>query len=364
MSFIDITGMNLAQERLNVISNNIANANTVGFKASSFNQTLASMSFGSSENKAPGAVQSFSQGTVSSSGSPFNLAINGNGLFQLDNNGIKTYTRDGQFTLNKNGAVVDATGDILTGYKAVNGVVQGNSAPVPLIFTSQASKPVATTTTTVGLTLNSLNPTVNRAGTVTPFFAPLPFDSTKPATYTCATTSSVYDALGAAHDVETFYTRTAVNSTTGVSTWDVNAIVDGVVPSGSSLIGTLTFDASGKLTSSVDSVATASTPGGIAAAAAAADSITAANLMTSTASASNDAAVTAAAAITSATSAASSVKSAALASAVTNSAGGSTATVAAVKASTAAAWLIEHGFDVLCDCSTAMALISATGPPA
>jgi len=260
MSFIDITGMNLAQDRLNVISNNIANANTVGFKASSFNQTLAAMSFASSGTQASGAVQGFSQGTVSASGSPFDLAINGNGLFQLDNNGIKTYTRDGQFTLNNKGAVVDSTGGILTGYKAVNGVVQANGAAIPLIFASQASNPVATTTAMLGLTLNSLSSTINRTAIVgPPAVAAIPFNSTDPTTYTSSTTSNVYDSLGAPHTIETFYTKTGVDATTGAATWDVNATVDGGATATS--VGTLTFDASGKLISSTPVPAAGVDPG-------------------------------------------------------------------------------------------------------
>ncbi|WP_262966165.1 flagellar hook protein FlgE [Methylobacter psychrophilus] len=302
MSFIDITGMNLAQQRLDVISNNIANANTVGFKSSTFNQTLAAMSFASSGAEKGGAVQAFSQGTISASGSPFNLAINGAGLFQLDNNGIKTYTRDGQFSLNKAGEVVDATGDILTGYKAVDGVIQTNNGAVPLIFASEASKPVATTTATLGLTLNSMSKSMGTVAAVagvaavvatpaviavtavtadpnaippiagvtgvtgvaavaaTPAVAAVTgftrpaFDSTDPTTYTSATTSNIYDSLGAPHTIETFYTKLAVDGA-GAATWDVKATVDGGAAVTS--VGTLIFNASGAL--DVTSTATSGT---------------------------------------------------------------------------------------------------------
>ncbi|MEY3288952.1 MAG: hypothetical protein RLZZ419_1194, partial [Pseudomonadota bacterium] len=235
MGSIDTTGINLAQQRLDVISNNIANANTVGFKGSTFNQTLAAMSFASSAGSVVGGVQGFSQGTISSSSSPFNMAINGNGLFQMDNNGIKTYTRDGQFSLNNAGAVVDVTGDILTGYKAVDGVVQTSAGAVPLIFDSQASKPIATTTATIGLTLNSLS-SVNA----------LTFNPADPKTYTSATTSSIYDSLGAPHTIETFYTKTALDPVTGAATWSVNATVDGDKTTPVSL-GNLVFDSYGAL---------------------------------------------------------------------------------------------------------------------
>ena len=246
MSFIDISGMNLAQQRLNVISNNIANANTVGFKAATFNQTLASMSFVSSAGTlAPGAVQGFSQGTVSTStGGSLNMAITGTGLFQLQGSKGMTYTRDGQFSLNKDGNIVGAMGDFLTGYNAVNGVIPTSGTAVPLTINTTASKPVATTKATLGLTLNSANPVINRTG------PPLtPFDSTKPASYHDTTTSTVYDALGASHIVQTFYTKTA--DVAGVATWDVNAIVDpGITPVTSVPVGTLTFNSSGQLTSS------------------------------------------------------------------------------------------------------------------
>lgn len=252
MSFIDISGMNLAQQRLNVISNNIANANTVGFKAATFNQTLASMSFVSSAGTlAPGAVQGFSQGTVSTStGGSLNMAITGTGLFQLQGSNGMTYTRDGQFSLNKDGNIVGAMGDFLTGYNAVNGVIPTSGTAVPLTINTTASKPVATTTATLGLTLNSANPVINRTAIIgPPAIAATPFSPTNSASYHDTTTSTVYDALGASHIVQTFYTKTA--DVAGVATWDVNAIVDpSITPVTPVPVGTLTFNSSGQLTSS------------------------------------------------------------------------------------------------------------------
>lgn len=257
MSSINTTGMNLAQERLNVISNNIANANTVGFKSSTFNQTLASAASSMHSNiSVPGATQSFAQGTITDSTNPFSLAINGSGVFQLDNNGIKTYTRDGQFSLNKEGSVVSATGEVLTGYKAVDGKIPVGGAVEPLSFTATASKPVVTTAVKLGVILNSQRSIVDPAAP-----APTPadpsatvgtFDSTNPATYTDKNTSTVYDSLGKAHTLETFYTKTAVDDAvtgtgSGTTTWEVYATVDGAPGLAANKVGDLFFDASGAL---------------------------------------------------------------------------------------------------------------------
>lgn len=130
-----LTGLDAAETNINVIGNNLANSNTVGFKASSavfatqFLQTnsLGSLPSGDSGGTNPSQIglgtevaeitPDFSQGTLQVSGSPSDLAIQGNGFFLVQGNGGETlYTRDGQFQTNSDNQLVTATGNELLGY--------------------------------------------------------------------------------------------------------------------------------------------------------------------------------------------------------------------------------------------------------
>lgn len=246
MSFIDTASITLAQQRLNVIGKNIANANTVGYKASTFNQTLASTMFVHAGIGEAGSTQDFSQATVTGNNSPLNMAISGNGLFQLDRDGITTYTRDGQFSMNKEGNIASATGEFLTGYNAVNGIIKPLGITGPLMISTGASKPVATGMVTMGLILNSLSYVVDPAVT--------PFSPANASSYTHTSTSNIYDALGNPHTLQSYYTNTGITSAAADTTWEVHTSIDG---GASNFLGTMVFDSSGALTQSSDAVGVA-----------------------------------------------------------------------------------------------------------
>jgi flagellar hook protein FlgE len=131
--YTGLTGLDVNQAQLNVISNNIANVNTVGFKSSSaqfqtqFYQTISdgtapSTTFGGDNPtqmgtgaELGGITQDFGQGSVQATGSDTDMAINGNGFFIVQG-GTQLYTRDGAFTLNSNNQLVDSAGDFVQGY--------------------------------------------------------------------------------------------------------------------------------------------------------------------------------------------------------------------------------------------------------
>ena len=208
-----LSGLNAASKSLDVIGNNIANASTVGFKASQaqFADLYANSLNGVSGNNAGIGVtvsklaQQFTQGNIESSNNPLDVAINGGGFFRLVVNGAVEYSRNGQFTEDASHTLVNAQGAKLTGYLAdKNGVIQ-MGAPTPLTLDKSDLTPVATTQANFQLNLSSAEsvPTT------------VPFDANDPTSYNKQDPITVYDSLGTAHIMTTYYVKTDAN------TWDV-----------------------------------------------------------------------------------------------------------------------------------------------
>ena len=214
-----LSGLNGAAKSLDVIGNNIANASTVGFKGA---QAQFADVYASSLNGAGGITagigtkvstiaQQFTQGNIESSNNSLDVAINGQGFFRTVSSGMVQYTRNGQFSLDKEGYMVNAAGAKLTGYGVgVTGQVLAG-APIPLRINTADLKPVSTTK--VGIEMN-LDSRVS-APAVTPF------DAGDPNTYNKQTPIDVYDTLGNPHVLSTFYVKN------GSGTWDVYAANDG-----------------------------------------------------------------------------------------------------------------------------------------
>ena len=119
-----LSGLNAASKNLDVIGNNIANSNTVGFKQSraEFNEMVASaMGASSSTNTGIGVSvaavsQQFTQGVTTPSANGLDMAINGDGFFVVQTGTGTAYTRNGAFQLNKAGELVTVNGDKVQGY--------------------------------------------------------------------------------------------------------------------------------------------------------------------------------------------------------------------------------------------------------
>src|SRR5207253_7773373 len=130
-----VSGINAAASNLDVIGNNIANANTVGYKQSTaqFADVYAGtkIGLGTTVNS---VVQSFNQGNIESSGNALDVAItNGNGFFRLtDSSGSVFYSRNGQFQRQQDGSITNAQGLQLTGYSAGTSAC-GAVQPQPLV---------------------------------------------------------------------------------------------------------------------------------------------------------------------------------------------------------------------------------------
>ncbi|MBT9591446.1 MAG: flagellar hook protein FlgE [Thiobacillus sp.] len=232
-----LSGLNAAARNLDVIGNNVSNASTVGFKQSQaqFADVYANSLTGAGGSqigigtKVAQVAQQFTQGNITSTNNPLDLAINGGGFFRMDNNGEVTYQRNGQFQLDRLGFIVNPSGGKLTGYTANASGVLSTGAPAPLSINTSDLVPNVTTEVNAVLNLDSRN--------AVPVGA---FDQNDPTTFNSSTAVSVYDTLGNAHTLQSYFVKTSAGN------WDVHASLDG---GAAFAAGSITFDSSGALTS-------------------------------------------------------------------------------------------------------------------
>jgi flagellar hook protein FlgE len=224
-----LSGLNGAANNLSVIGNNVANASTVGFKGSQaqFADVYAnSLSGGGGTQIGIGTQlarvqQQFSQGNITGSSNPLDVAINGKGFFRMSStSGDITYSRNGQFQLDKNGQIINAAGQYLTGYALdpLTGLPANGGAPSPLTISTADLSP--TPTTTYNLTMN-----VDSRVTAKPAVL---FDPNNASTYDKSVAVPIYDSLGNASMLQTFYVNRGpdpVANPSGGNVWDVYAVV-------------------------------------------------------------------------------------------------------------------------------------------
>lgn len=234
---IALTGLSAAQNDLEVISNNIANSETTGFKRSraEFADIYASSEFGVSSNsigqgvQLAGIQQQFSDGDISFTDNALDLAINGQGFFVLENGGARSYGRAGAFGVDTTGNIVDPSGNQLVGFQPdASGNITGALGPIIVSRADQA--PQITSTIDLGANLDATS-VVPGAFTVGPA-------GPDPATYNHSTSLTVYDSLGGEHLSSLYFRRDSATN------WEAFAFVDGVQVDGPDL---LNFDASGNL---------------------------------------------------------------------------------------------------------------------
>lgn len=239
-----LSGLNAASKNLDVIGNNIANSNTAGFKASQarFADVFASSLEGAGGTqvgigtKVDGVVQQFTQGNITATSNPLDVAVNGNGFFRFSQNGTVTYSRNGQLQVDKDGYLVNGNGLRLTGYQASSTGVIAASSPGDLKISTGDLTPSATTKVDALVNLDS------RSAAITATFDPN--DST---TYNSSTSFSVYDSLGNAHTITSYFVKSSANA------WKVYASNDGTVIDGNTAtaaidpVGTLNFTSTGAI---------------------------------------------------------------------------------------------------------------------
>lgn len=235
-----LSGLNAAAKNLDVIGNNVSNSGTVGFKQSQaqFADVYANSLTGSGGSnvgigvKVATVAQQFTQGNITATNNPLDIAINGGGFFRMDNNGEVTYQRNGQFQLDRLGFIVSASGAKLTGYTANASGVLSTGSPSPISISTTDIVPNVTTEVNAVLNLDSRVSDLTVAG----------FNMNDPTTFHNSTSVSVYDSLGNAHTLQTYYVKTAAG------TWSTFASTDGgaAIP-----VGTLDFGTDGALTTAM-----------------------------------------------------------------------------------------------------------------
>ena len=246
-----LSGLNAASKSLDVIGNNVANANTVGFKQSraEFADVYANALNGSGTGSAGIGVKvadiqrQFTQGNITNTENPLDIAINGNGFFRLSNSGAITYSRNGQFQLDKAGYIVTSSGERLTGYVAdSNGALQ-TGALTDIQINSADLAPKASTKVSNVLNLDLRKPVITAA-----------FNANDPSTYSQVVPISVYDSQGNPHTIQSYLIKSAAN------TWTVRTTVDGTTDVTPTPVPQLTFDTNGRLTGASSHSITLPTP--------------------------------------------------------------------------------------------------------
>jgi len=236
MSFSQgISGLSVAAANLDVIGNNIANSGTVGYKsaAATFQDVYAGSRIGLGASVS-GVVQNFTQGVTQTSSRPLDVAIlNGDGFFRLSSpSGEVMYSRNGQFTKDSDGYIVNAAGLRLTGYGvSATGGLDGGT-PSALRIPTTAMDPKATTGVQAEFNLDARN----TAPTKTPFNAA----DSDTFNYSNAL-GPIFDSLGNPHELGVFFVKTGANA------WNVYGAADGTALNAGAPISTMTFDANGKL---------------------------------------------------------------------------------------------------------------------
>ena len=164
-----VSGLTAQSASFGNISDNVANSQTVGFKATntSFEDYLTNSSATSNE---PGAVvarpdyQNSVSGTITQTGNPLNLAISGQGFFNVsqavsENNGTvvfnpqQEYTRAGDFSLDKDGYMVNGSGEYLNGWAANSAGALDQTKVVPIHIQQTGYSPIPTSSATLAANL-------------------------------------------------------------------------------------------------------------------------------------------------------------------------------------------------------------------
>jgi flagellar hook protein FlgE len=233
-----LSGINAAQADLNVIANNISNANTVGFKGSraEFADIYAVTGLNLNATAVGGGTrlsdvaQQFTQGDTETTGNSLDMEINGNGFFVLNTGAGLAYTRAGDFKKQDDGTVTSNDGYKLQIYPPTgNGSFDMSTLTDLKLVTSQSTAAATTNASIVAnLPASASPPTVT------------PFSSTDPNSYTNATTFSVFDSQGGTHQATVYYVKT------GTNTWDTHLYVDGQ-SADTTPPQQLTFDSSGQI---------------------------------------------------------------------------------------------------------------------
>ncbi len=224
-----LSGLNASQRDLDVVANNIANSNTVGFKKSraEFADVYAVAQSGTSADatgkgvRVAAVTQDFSQGDIDFTNNNLDLSISGSGFFRMSDGGTLLYSRAGAFSLDKDGYLVNNSNQRLTGFQAdTAGNITAALGDLQVSFAD--ATPQATALADLDLNLDAAEA------------VPAAFDVTDPTTYNHSAATTVYDSLGTSHIATMYFRKDNVND------WEMFTYIDGNLASGGA--DDLTFD--------------------------------------------------------------------------------------------------------------------------
>jgi flagellar hook protein FlgE len=246
---IPLSGLTAMSTALSAIANNLANLNTTGYKDTQvqfrdlFYQSLGTSGAGDpvqlGAGTAVGSMPSlFTQGSVNPTGVATDVAVIGEGFFVSSKDGVTTYTRAGNFTVDKNAFLVTEEGQQVLGFPYVNGAVTTGQGLTPLsLGTGTISAPTPTGTVQINTNLDA------SAAVGDSFSTPV----------------TIFDSLGASHVLTFTFTKTGANA------WDYQISMPAgelgpvgtppVAQTGILATGALAFDGNGNLTTPAADVA-------------------------------------------------------------------------------------------------------------
>ena len=219
-----LSGIQAASSDLGIIGNNIANSATTGFKSSraEFADVYAASNGAAATVIGQGvrmqsASQQFSQGGINFTDNPLDMAISGEGFFQLEANGSQIYSRSGAFKLDSSGNVVNNEGYSLMARQAdSNGAITGAISPLQLSNAYLDANPTAALSGGVNFDAREAETDSNWS-----LIAGVP----DTAGYNSSTTTTIYDSLGNDHTISMYFSK--LDPATNPNEWNVRTIIDG-----------------------------------------------------------------------------------------------------------------------------------------
>jgi flagellar hook protein FlgE len=241
-----LSGLNAAALSLHITGKNIANGSTTGYKtfsvdftnvmANTLNTANSGVSLATGSGPvASNIIQSFTQGTISTTSNPLDVAINGKGFFQMQDPTTKqmVYTRDGQFQMTAQYNIVNSLGQQLTGFPA--GTTSGAARPINLAaYQTTAGVKTTIVTAAINLAANSAVPSK-------------PFDPTDSSTYAYSAPTQGYDATGNQYTLNLYFAKDS-SSTSSAPVWNLyTSYASPATSTDFAKIGQLNFDSKGAI---------------------------------------------------------------------------------------------------------------------
>ena len=220
-----LSGVQAASSDLSVIGNNIANAGTTGFKTSraEFGDVYASSLLGGGDTSIGQGVnvtsvsQLFTQGNIAFTNNALDLAINGEGFFQVEKSGETTYTRAGNFRVDADGFIVNNEGFNLMGRGTnTSGIVSGGITALQLDRGFVSPNP--TTVLNSGVNFDAREAETDAGWSIVS-------GAPDPAGYNSSTSTAIYDSLGNDHTISLYFSK--LDPVTNPNEWNVRTLVDG-----------------------------------------------------------------------------------------------------------------------------------------